>query len=150
MVLGTPESQVHVRKDAERSIIRPFRISRIFQAPDEDRGHETKSSVTQCLWNNLTDAVLEKTTGQVRTETDKLFRGGTYTDKHEDAFGNVEAHSTHSGCWPQIMQNGEGYVARRRTWMLGHTILYTSKRERKITLLYSMSFLSCARWKTKR
>jgi len=149
-VLSTPESQVHVRKDAERSIIRPFRIACIVQTPDEDRGNETKSNMTQCLWNNLTYAILDKTTRHVRTETDKLWRGGTYMDVHEDAFGNTEAHSTHSGCWPQVMQIGQRDVGRRQAWKLGHTILYTSKRERKITLLYYMGFLSCARWKTKR
>ena len=147
---GTPGSQLHVRKDAERNIIRPFRISLIVQTPDEDRGDEIKSSVTQCVWNNLTDAVLDTTTGHVRTETDKLWRGGTYTDMHEDTFGKPAAHSTHSGCRPQITQTGQGDVGRRQTWMLGHTIFYTSKRERKITLLYYMDFLSCVLWETKR
>jgi len=100
VMLSTPESQVHVRKVAELSIIRPFLISCIVQTPDKDRGNKTKSSVTQCVcvWNNLTDAVLDKTRGHVRIDTEKMWRGGTYVDMHEDAFGNTEAHSTHSGC----------------------------------------------------
>ena len=72
VVLGTPGSRVRIRKEAERSIIPPFPISCIVQMPDEDRGDEIKSSVTHCVWNNLTDAVLDKTTGRVRTETDNF------------------------------------------------------------------------------
>jgi hypothetical protein len=72
VVLGTPGSQVHIRKEAERSIIRPFRISCIVQTPDEDRGDKIKSSVTNCVWNNLADALLDKTSVRVRTETDNF------------------------------------------------------------------------------
>jgi hypothetical protein len=71
-------------------------------------------------------------------------------DMHEDMFSNPAAHSTHSGCWPQIMPTGQGDVGRQQTWILGHTILYTSKHGRKIILLHYMDFLSCVHWKTKR
>jgi hypothetical protein len=71
-------------------------------------------------------------------------------DMHEHTFGKPAAHSTHSGCWPQIMQTGLGDVGKQQTWMLGPTIFYTPKRERKIALFYYMDFLSCALWKTKR
>jgi len=47
-------------------------------------------------------------------------------DIYENTFGNPAAHSTHSSCWSQIMQTGQGDVGRRLTWMLRCTILYTS------------------------
>jgi hypothetical protein len=36
-------------------------------------------------------------------------------DMHEDGFRNSAAHSTHSGCWPQIIQTGQGDVGKRQT-----------------------------------